>query len=85
MKDISFVERILIVFDENGDIKAAQQEKLQKLVGDDGKIIMEKQGAAEPLDASELDNYIPARESLIQQVSRLQAELDAIKTTGATG
>lgn len=72
----SFVERVMIVLNEDGSFKGAHAEKLS-LICVDGALISATQEAAEPLQAADIAALLPTQAALM-------ASLDAANLASAT-
>lgn len=76
LTDISYVERVLIVLNPEGTLKAAHQET-RRTVSDGATVIADTMLGAEPLDAATLASVLPLSSVLIAENQRLQSELSA--------
>jgi hypothetical protein len=56
-KDTS-IDRILLVLDPGGALRAAHQERLERYIDGDGQVIMERYLPAEPVDTAALAGVI---------------------------
>lgn len=72
----SYPERVVIVLNADGSIKAAHQESLEA-IADDGVIIQSRQLAAASLSAETLTYVLPSTAALTAQVAALTEERDA--------
>lgn len=76
----SYVERILIVLNEDGTVKGAHQNSLNT-IHEDGAILRQIQGDAVAMDAATLAAVLPDQAALLAQVQALMAERDALQAT----
>lgn len=76
LTDTAYVERVLIVLNQDKTMKAAHQER-RRTVSDGETVIADTMLGAEPLDVSTLAVVLPDSAVLIAENQRLQAELSA--------
>jgi hypothetical protein len=72
MRKESYVERVMIVLNPDGSLKAAQGERLERYFNEEGGVTGEIIYPAEPLDAEALAKVLPDRAALLAEVERLR-------------
>lgn len=72
--DTTYVERILIVLNEDGTFKAAHKES-QRVVKDGDTILSRSLAPASALAANDLAGVLPDSAALVAQVAALQSDL----------
>lgn len=72
----TYVERVLIVLNQDGTLKGAHQESLTRILDGD-EVLMERQEAAQPLAADALAAILPDSAALLAEVIPLREALTA--------
>lgn len=79
MKKESHIERVLIVLNPDGSLKAAQGERLERVLDDDGSVVAERYLPAEPLTEETLAKVLPDKARLIADLSLALADIDRLR------